>query len=213
MIFQKIKYYDNIEILPLYNFDKYRSTKDLNWFIVGYDGRQKKLNNEKLKEIETSIIDQYFKEIDDATFLSRLKKWGEIDILKSKYVVIKALVSTMLALISSNNEDMELRLNLIKSLKKHGYSMPEINTIEGDIESLMIIDSGVEGVKTQIHLIEKELVITEKKKASLHSQLRLLEIGLGYNYRLNEKQITVSEWIAECKLLEEKNTQNNNIKK
>jgi hypothetical protein len=83
--------------------------------------------------------------------------------------------------------------------------MPEINTIDGDIDSLLLIDSGVEGVKTQIHLIEKELVITEKKSTPLRSQLRLLEIGLGYNYRLNEKQITVSEWISECKLLEEKN--------
>lgn len=205
MIFQKTKYYDSIETLPLYNFDKYRSTKDLNWFIVGYDGRQKKINNEELKKLETSIIDQYFKEIDDAIFLSRLKKWGEIDVLKTKYVVVKSLVSTMLALISSKNEDMEIRLNLIKSLKKHGFSMPEINTIDGDIDSLLLIDSGVEGVKTQIHLIEKELVITEKKSTPLRSQLRLLEIGLGYNYRLNEKQITVSEWISECKLLEEKN--------
>jgi hypothetical protein len=205
MIFQKTKYYDSIETLPLYNFDKYRSTKDLNWFIVGYDGRQKKINNEELKKLETSIIDQYFKEIDDASFLSRLKKWGEIDVLKTKYVVVKSLVSTMLALISSKNEDMEIRLNLIKSLKKHGFSMPEINTIDGDIDSLLLIDSGVEGVKTQIHLIEKELVITEKKSTPLRSQLRLLEIGLGYNYRLNEKQITVSEWISECKLLEEKN--------
>ena len=205
MIFQKTKYYDSIETLPLYNFDKYRSTKDLNWFIVGYDGRQKKLNNEELKKIETKIIDEYFKEIDDASFLSRLKKWGEIDVLIAKYVVVKSLVSTMLALISSKNEDMELRINLIKSLKKHGFSMPEINTIEGDIDFLLLIDSGVEGVKTQIHLIEKELVITEKKSTPLRSQLRLLEIGLGYNYRLNEKQITVSEWISECKLLEEKN--------
>lgn len=38
----KQQYYDSIETLPLYNFDKYRNTKDLNWFIEGYDGRQTK---------------------------------------------------------------------------------------------------------------------------------------------------------------------------
>ena len=93
MIFQKTKYYDSIETLPLYNFDKYRSTKDLNWFIVGYDGRQKKVINAELSNIEKTILDQYFKAIDDNSFINRLKKWGEIETLKTRYFVVKSLVN------------------------------------------------------------------------------------------------------------------------
>jgi len=52
----KPQYYDSIETLPLYNFDKYRTTTDLNWLIVGYDGRQSKENAESLQPIEKVIL-------------------------------------------------------------------------------------------------------------------------------------------------------------
>ena len=68
----KTKHYDTIETLPLYNFDKYRNTRDLNWFIIGYDGRQTKQNNEQLNSIEKVILDEYFKAIDDRSFTNRL---------------------------------------------------------------------------------------------------------------------------------------------
>ena len=125
MIFQKTKYYDSIETLPLYNFDKYRSTKDLNWFIIGYDGRQKKIINAELSNIEKTILDQYFKAIDDYSFINRLKKWGEIETLKTRYFVVKSLVNRLW--LGFGDDDMETRLLMIKELKRHGFSMPEIN--------------------------------------------------------------------------------------
>ena len=61
----KTKYYDSIETLPLYNFDKYRNTRDLNWFIIGFDGRQTKQSNPSLEAIEKVILDEHLKAIDD----------------------------------------------------------------------------------------------------------------------------------------------------
>lgn len=207
MIFQKTKYYDIIETLPLYNFDKYRSTKDLNWFIVGYDGRQKKVINAELSTIEKTILDQYFKAIDDNSFINRLKKWGEIETLKTKYFVVKSLVFRMS--IGFENDEMNQRLIFIKELKRHGFSMPEINTLEGDKEYLLLINSGVEGIKTQIHLIEKELVIEGRKESSsLIRQIQIVTIGLGYPHPLNPRTLTVAEWIELTKILEEKSKKN-----
>ena len=60
----KTKYYDSIETQPLYNFDKYRNTRDLNWFIIGFDGRQNKQSNPSLEAIEKVILDEYFKAIE-----------------------------------------------------------------------------------------------------------------------------------------------------
>ena len=207
MIFQKTKYYDSIETLPLYNFDKYRSTKDLNWFIVGYDGRQKKIINAELSKFEKTILDQYFKAIDDNSFINRLKKWGEIETLKTKYFVVKSLVFRMS--IGFENDEMNQRLIFIKELKRHGFSMPEINTLEGDKEYLLLINSGVEGIKTQIHLIEKELVVEGRKESSsLIKQIQIVTIGLGYPHPLNARTLTVAEWIELTKILEEKSKQN-----
>lgn len=203
----KTKYYHTIETLPLYNFDKYRNTKDLNWFIIDYDGRQKKQSNFELEAIEKVILDEYFKAIDDRSFTNRLQKWAEIETLKTKYFVVKSLISRMW--LGFANNQMETRLLFIKELAKHGYKMPEINSIDGDAFELNRLNTACEGIKTKIALVEMELNKDAKiESVSLTKQLQIATIGLQYPYRLNPKEITVSEWIEICKLLEEKTKQN-----
>jgi hypothetical protein len=203
----KIQHFESIETLPLYNFDKYRNTRDLNWFIIGYDGRQKKIQNDQLQSIEKTILDEYFKAIDDRSFTNRLQKWAEIETLKLKYHVVKSLINRMW--LGFGNEQMETRLLFIKELARHGFKMPEINTIDGDAFELQRLNAGCEGIKTKIALIDLELNKDAKvESTSLVKQLQIATIGLQYPYRLNPKEITVLEWVEICKLLEEKSKQN-----
>jgi len=203
----KINYYDSIENLPLYNFDKYRNTRDLNWFIISYDGRAKKIESEQLNSIEKVILDEYFKAIDDRSFTNRLQKWGEIEALKLKYHVVKSLISRMWLGFADNQ--MEVRLLFIKELANHGFRMSEVNTIDGDEVELQRLNTACEGIKTKISLVDMELNKDAKvETTSLAKQLQIATIGLQYPYRLNPKEITVSEWIEICKLLEEKAKQN-----
>lgn len=200
-------YYDSIEVLPLYNFDRYRNTHDSNWFIVGYDGRQKKQYNATIETIEKTILDEYFKAIDDRSFTNRLQKWGEIQVLKLKYQVVKTLINRMWLGFADNQ--MDVRLLFVKELASHGFKMSEINTIDGDAVELNRLNTGCEGIKTKIVLIESELNKDAKiESTSLTKQLQLATIGLQYPYRLDAKTLTVAEWIEICKLLEEKAKQN-----
>lgn len=203
----KPQFYYSIEVLPLYNFDKYRTTSDLNWFVIDYDGRQKKLSIDKLQPIEKAILEEYFKAIDDRSFTNRLQKLAQIEVLKLKYNAVKSLLNRMWE--GFSDDQMETRLLFIKELAKQGFKMPEINSIDGDKEELLRLNAGCEGLKTKIALIEKEIVKDEKKvSTSLAKQLQIATIGLQYPYRLNPKEITVSEWIEITKLLEEKSKQN-----
>lgn len=203
----KTKYYNSIETLPLYNFDKYRNTRDLNWFIIGFDGRQTKQLNPSLQAIEKVILDEYFKAIDDRSFTNRLQKWAEIEVLKTKYFVVKSLINRMW--LGFANNQMDVRLLFVKELAKHGFKMSEINTIDGDALELQRLNTGCEGIKTKISLIELELNKDAKTETtSLAKQLQIATIGLQYPYRLDAKTITVSEWIEICKLLDEKVKQN-----
>jgi len=203
----KQKYYDTIETLPLYNFDKYRTTTDLNWFVIGYDGRQTKIKPESLQPIEKVILDEYFKAIDDRSFTNRLQKWYEIETLKIKYNVVKSLINRMW--LGFSNEQMETRLILVRELARHGFKMSEINTVDGDKAELCRLNTGCEGIKTRISLIEIELKKDESVvSTSLAKQLQIATIGLQYPYRLNPKEITLLEWIEITKLLEEKAKQN-----
>lgn len=199
--------YDTIETLPLYNFDKYRKTKDLNWFIEGFDGRQKKVDSIELLEVEKTILDEYFKEIKDRSFSIRLQKLAEINYINTKYNIVKSLISRMWLGFADNQ--METRLMFIKQLSLHGFKMPEINTLEGDAEELIKLNASCEGLKNRVKILEFELnKDADKESVSLTKQLLIATLGLQYPHSLNPKEITVSQWIEITKLLEEKSKQN-----
>lgn len=192
--------YDSIETLPLYNWDKYLNTKDTNWFLVDFDGRQKKVD--PLLDVEIKIIDEYFKALDDRSLSIKLQKWAKIDNLITKYNVVNHLLDRL----SMGFADMQLdtRLLFIKELKKYGFKMSEVNSEEGDIEDIIRIREEAKGLKTKIKLIEMELNEESKKESmSLYKQLQIATLSLGYSYKLNPKEITLREWIEICKMLEE----------
>jgi hypothetical protein len=179
----------------------------LNWFIIDYDGRQKKESNEQLKVVEKNILDEYFKAIDDRSFINRLQKYAEIESLKLKYNVVKSLINRMW--LGFGDDQMDVRLLFVNELSKHGFKMQEINTVAGDAHELQRLNVACEGLKTRISLIEIELKKDTKiESASLAKQLQIATIGLQYPYRLNPKEITLLEWIEITKLLEEKSKQN-----
>jgi hypothetical protein len=73
---KEIELYTSIDTLLLYNWDRYLATKDNNWFIIGYDGRQAKVQSDVLTQLEATIQDEYFKEINDNDLL-RSCRMGE----------------------------------------------------------------------------------------------------------------------------------------
>ena len=201
-----IEYYDSIEVLPLYNWDKYTTTRDNNWLIIDFNGRQPKIDNEELTALESKLQEEYFKAVDDRTFVKKLQKWAKIDNLRTRYNVITMLCQRLW--LGFGDMQMELRQNYIEIINKFGFNMPLINTVEGDAEEIALITQSMQNIKTQIEMLESELKVDEKKQTySLNKQMVLVSLGLGLAYKIDAKQTTVSEWIELCKLLEEKNAQ------
>jgi hypothetical protein len=202
-------YFGSIEDLTLYRWDKYTSTKDNNWFLVDYDGRQKKIDTAELKAIEESLQDQYFKAIDDKSFQSKIQKWAKIDYLKLKFNTVDSLLHIMWMGFGSDAVEQEQRFLIIKQLRKWGFKFPELNSVVADRDLIVNFRIALDGIKTQIGIISNELKDDGKKEShSLAKQLQIATIGLQYPYRLNPKEITVSEWIEICKLLNETSKQN-----
>lgn len=200
-------HYASIEDLTLYRWDKYTQTKDNNWFLIDYDGRQTKLDSEDLKAVENDLVDQYFKAIDDRSFANKMKKWGKIDWLKRKYESCHLLLDSLRTIVAmpANNIQSERRLLYILELKKWRLNFPLLNTIYDDIILINEYKQTLEGITTEIALLGKELIKEGKEEsASLSKQLQIATIALSYPYRLNPKEITLSEWIEICKLVEEK---------
>jgi hypothetical protein len=201
-----IEYYDSIEVLPLYNWDKYTTTRDNNWLIIDFNGRQPKIDNEELTALESKLQEEYFKAVDDRTFVKKLQKWAKIDNLRTRYNVIAMLCQRLW--LGFGDMQMELRQQYIEIINKFGFNMPLINTVEGDAEEIALITQSMQNIKTQIEMLESELKTDEKKQTySLNKQMVLVSLGLGLAYKIDAKQTTVSEWIELCHLLEEKNAQ------
>ena len=201
-----IEYYDSIEVLPLYNWDKYTTTRDNNWLIIDFNGRQPKIDNEELTALEGKLQEEYFKAVDDRTFVKKLQKWAKIDNLRTRYNVIAMLCQRLW--LGFGDMQMELRQQYIEIINKFGFNMPLINTVEGDAEEIALITQSMQNIKTQIEMLESELKTDEKKQTySLNKQMVLVSLGLGLAYKIDAKQTTVSEWIELCHLLEEKNAQ------
>jgi hypothetical protein len=201
-----IEYYDSLEVLPLYNWDKYTTTRDNNWLIIDFNGRQPKIDNEELTALEGKLQEEYFKLVDDRTFVKKLQKWAKIDNLRTRYNVIAMLCQRLW--LGFGDMQMDLRQNYIEIINKFGFSMPLINTVEGDAEEIAKITNAMQNIKTQIEMLESELKTDEKKQThSLNKQMVLVSLGLGLAYKIDSKQTTVSEWIELCHLLEEKNAQ------
>jgi len=201
-----IEYYDSIEVLPLYNWDRYTTTRDNNWLIIDFNGRQPKIDNDELTALEGKLQEEYFKAVDDRTFVKKLQKWAKIDNLRTRYNVIAMLCQRLW--LGFGDMQMELRQKYIEIINKFGFNMPLINTVEGDAEEIALITNSMQNIKTQIEMLESELKTDEKKQTySLNKQMVLVSLGLGLAYKIDAKQTTVSEWIELCHLLEEKNAQ------
>ena len=191
---KEIELYTSIETLLLYNWDRYLATKDNNWFIIGYDGRQTKIQSVVLTQLEATIQDEYFKEINDNDFTKKLQKWAKIDNLTTKYNYVSSVLQTMWLGFADN--EMELRLKYVEMLGKFGFTMSKVNTVDGDFVELTRINQELQGVKTQIKILQDELQqdgVQENK--SLGLQLKIMTKALGFTVGLNAKELTVKEWV------------------
>jgi hypothetical protein len=189
-----IELYTSIDTLLLYNWDRYLATKDNNWFIIGYDGRQTKIQSEVLTHLEATIQDEYFKEINDNDFTKKLQKWAKIDNMTTKYNYISSVLQTMWLGFADN--EMELRLKYVEMLGKWGFTMSKINTIDGDAVELTRINQELQGVKTQIKILQDELQVDGvQENKSLGLQLKIMTKALGFTVALNAKELTVKEWV------------------
>jgi hypothetical protein len=197
-------YYESIETLPLFNWDNYLKNKDKNWFRVDFDGRESKITNKELDKIEADIQDEYFIAIDDREFAHRLQKWVKIDNLTTKYNMVSMLLKRMWKGFADN--EMELRERFINTLALYGFKFPKINTLGGDAEEIIKMNTKLQSLKTQIDILRSEMVEDGKEKSSsLNKQLIIMSLGLNFGYKLNAKEITVAEWVEMCKILKEKN--------
>lgn len=155
----EIEFYHSIENLPVYNWDKYISSRDLKWFVKNIDCHS--VGKYSISsEIEIKFLDEYFIAKNDETFSLMLQKYAKIANLKLIYNVVCSMIRRMLMSLESEflKLEPEIRYSFIKELNSFGFSIPKYNSTEGDKEELMRIDNEKESIKDEIRMLENELI-------------------------------------------------------
>lgn len=203
----QIEYFESLEDLPLYNWDRYLATNCNNWFIVDFNGRQAVIQNDELSALEVKFHDDYFKLIDDPSFIMKLQKWARIEALNSKYLAVIAILNRFR--LGFTLEQQESRVLLIKTLEKSGFKIPIMGNYEEDSKMCDLVFAKLGSIKTQISILQTELKEEGiQEKQSLQKQLLIVSNSLQLGYRLNPKEINVAEWIEMTKMMKEKSKQN-----
>lgn len=190
------------EDLTLYKWDRFLATNDANWFRLDFDGRQTKINTDALHKRKEEIIEEYTKFVDDPSFANKLKGWSKIDWLKTKYYVVNSLLDRFWA--GFGTHQMDVRLSIILNLKQWGFKFPEINTLEGDKELILQYKEAIQGIKTQIEILKKEVSEEAKQESrNLYDDMLSVSRSLQLGYRINAKEVTLPEWVTMCKRVKE----------
>lgn len=202
-------HYATIDHLTLYRWDKYTQTKDNNWFLVDYDGRQTKIEHPGLSAVEESLQDQYFKAVDDRSFTLKLQKWAKMDWLQRKYDTVDALLWVMWQGFGNDVKEMEQRYSIIQQLKSWVFKFPELNSVIADRDLIIQFRTVLEGIKTQIGMLSNELIDDGKKeKSNLYKQISIAKMALQGYGEMNPRTMVLAEWIEIVKLVQEKAKQN-----
>lgn len=188
------EYYDSLEDLPLFNWSKMQEKNDINWLIIGFDGRQQRIENDELILLKKKLEDEYFLIWDDDTFKTTLEKRNEINYYIGLYENVEAILNRMW--LGFHVSQMENRLKYIKQLKALRYVMPEINSLEGDKEYIEKLREQNKGVKTKINILADDIKVdVSKKTRRLNTELSIVSKILELGYAINAKSISVADWI------------------
>lgn len=179
-----ITFYDKCENMPLWNFQKYLETNDLKYFTKEFK------EHKDLHDIMTAFFGEYLQLTKNQKVVNRFGIMFKIMRLTAKYNTVMLLLKTLYNF--HKNGDIEQFKGLVEQLEKWNYKIDREKDIFGQLEK---ISNRVQGIKTQLELLEDELKEEDvKESVTIESQLisvsRVLELG----YRLNPKEITVLEW-------------------
>lgn len=181
---KKITFYDKCENMPLHNFQMYLKTNDLRYFTMEFK------DHKSLNDVMNAFFAEYLELTKNQKVVQRFGLMFKIMRLTAKYNTVMLLLKTLYNF--PKNGNISQFEELIHQLDKWNYRIDRSKDV---FEQLEKISNRVQGIKTQLDLLNDELKEDDKgEAATIESQLISVSRCLELGYRLNPKDITVLEW-------------------
>lgn len=194
-------YYTQAKNMLLWNYLQYLETNDLRYFSNYHNKKNvKQPNIDVLEQSMTAIYGEILEITKRFEVLEKFRKTHKILKNKVKYNAVMDLIKSIYEF--DNNLGREILLEKVEMIRRWGY---KITTDKDLFEQLDKIAKGLQAIKTEVEVLESELIKENKtEKVSFEKERLSVEMGLELKIPIDPMKDSVERWFILLVELEKK---------
>jgi len=201
LVKRKPEYYLQAKDMLLWNYLQYLETNDLRYFSDYHNKKNvKEPRIDLLEQSMTAIYGEILEITKRFEVLEKFRKTHKILKNKVKYNAVMDLIKSIYEF--DNNLGREILLEKVEMIRRWGY---KINQEKDLFDQLDKIAKGLQAIKTEVEVLESELIKENKtEKVSFEKERLSIEMGLELKIPIDPMKDSVERWFILLVELEKK---------
>lgn len=201
LVKRKSEYYLQAKDMLLWNYLQYLETNDLRYFSDYHNKKNvKEPRIDLLEQSMTAIYGEILEITKRFEVLEKFRKTHKILKNKVKYNAVMGLIKSIYEF--DNNLGREILLEKVEMIRRWGYKVSQDKDL---FEQLDKITKGLQAIKTEVEVLESELIKENKtEKVSFEKERLSIEMGLELKIPIDPMKDSVERWFILLVELEKK---------
>jgi len=201
LVKKKPEYYLQAKDMLLWNYLQYLETNDLRYFSDYHNKKNvKEPRIDLLEQSMTTIYGEILEITKRFEVLEKFRKTHKILKNKVKYNAVMDLIKSIYEY--DNNLGREILLEKVEMIRRWGYKISQDKDL---FEQLDKIAKGLQAIKTEVEVLESELIKENKtEKVSFEKERLSVEMGLELKIPIDPMKDSVERWFILLVELEKK---------
>lgn len=201
LVKKKPEYYMQAKDMLLWNYLQYLETNDLRYFSDYHNKKNvKEPRIDFLEQSMTAIYGEILEITKRFEVLEKFRKTHKILKNKVKYNAVMDLIKSIYEF--DNNLGSEILLEKVEMVRRWGYKISQDKDLFDQLDK---IAKGLQAIKTEVEVLESELIKENKtEKVSFEKERLSIEMGLELKIPIDPMKDSVERWFILLVELEKK---------
>ena len=201
LVKRKPEYYLQAKDMLLWNYLQYLETNDLRYFSNYHNKKNvKEPRIDLLEQSMTAIYGEILEITKRFEVLEKFRKTHKILKNKVKYNAVMDLIKSIYEF--DNNLGREILLEKVEMIRLWGYKISQEKDLFDQLDK---IAKGLQAIKTEVEVLESELIKENKtEKVSFEKERLSIEMGLELKIPIDPMKDSVERWFILLVELEKK---------
>lgn len=201
LVKRKPEYYLQAKEMLLWNYLQYLETNDLRYFSNYHNKKNvKEPRIDLLEQSMTAIYGEILEITKRFEVLEKFRKTHKILKNKVKYNAVMDLIKSIYEY--DNNLGREILLEKVEMIRRWGYKISQDKDLFDQLDK---IAKGLQAIKTEVEVLESELIKENKtEKVSFEKERLSIEMGLELKIPIDPMKDSVERWFILLVELENK---------